>query len=98
MMVCASTECADRMWPHLCADACSRLSAAEGRARVVAACIRKLFTIFNALLKHGEQWNPDHFAIPLSGPCRHTRLRLGGRGQWAHFLLRVAREAVGGTY
>jgi len=31
---------------------------------VVVACIRKLFTILNALLKRGEKWNPDRFAIP----------------------------------
>lgn len=30
---------------------------------VVVACIRKLFTILNALLKRGEKWNPDHFKI-----------------------------------
>lgn len=33
---------------------------AEGKAKKVAlvACMRKLLTILNAMLKHGRAWNP----------------------------------------
>lgn len=32
-------------------------------ARVVVACIRKHFNIFNVLWKHGHRWNPDEIAL-----------------------------------
>jgi transposase len=34
---------------------------AAGKAKKVAltACMRKLLTILNSMLKHGHSWNPD---------------------------------------
>gem|GEM_PF-3901255 len=43
--------------------ACARRLKAKPHKVVVVASIRKLFTTLNALLKHGEKWNPDRFAI-----------------------------------
>lgn len=39
---------------------------AAGKAKKVAltACMRKLLTILNAIVKHGIQWQPNHVSIP----------------------------------
>ena len=39
---------------------------ATGKAKKVAltACMRKLLTILNAIVKHGIQWQPNHVSIP----------------------------------
>ena len=40
---------------------------AKGKPKKVAltACMRKLLTILNAMLKHRTSWNPDDFPLPL---------------------------------